>query len=139
MLPHNLLCCGSAAWICARARLVFSSPHDGRPLSNCRAVVRRVRKLSTVQFTLQDLCRLAATAMERSRVPVHTIKAVLNHVSGNDVTAGYAQVDRGMKLAALQNVEQFVLASGRDGVWGGQGLSAGASANVDNLIHIQCT
>lgn len=122
-----------------KSDLVFSSPYDGRPLSNCRAVVRRVRKLSTVQFTLQDLRRLAATAMERSRVPVYTIKAVLNHVSGNDVTAGYVQVDRDMKLAALQNIEQFVLASGHGGVWEGDGLSVGASKNFDHLIHIQGT
>jgi len=90
---------------------VFSSPYDGRPISNYRAVVSRVRTLSTIQFTLQDLRRVAATAMERGQVPAYTIKAVLNHLSGNDVTAGYVQVGRDMKLAALRKIEEFVFAS----------------------------
>jgi hypothetical protein len=91
-----------------------------------------------VVFTLQDLRRLAATAMERGRVPIYTLKGVLNHLSGNDVTAGYVQVGRDMKLNALHKIEDFVLARDR-------GRSAMAvhmpdeSERFGGPVHIQCT
>lgn len=122
----------------ARSGRVFSSPYDGRPLSNYRAAVRRVREDSRVVFTLQDLRRLAATAMERGRVPVYTLKAVLNHLSGNDVTAGYVQIGRDMKLDALRKIEHFVVTQER-------GRSAvtvqtwGQSERFGGPVHIQCT
>jgi hypothetical protein len=50
--------------------------------------------------------------MERTGVPVYTLKAVLNHATGRDVTAQYVQVASDMKLAALQKIEQFVLGQG---------------------------
>jgi hypothetical protein len=118
---------------------IFSSPYDGRPLSNYRAAVRRVREEAwVVVFTPQDLRRLAATAMERGKVPVYTLKAVLNHLSGNDVTAGYVQVGRDMKLNALRKIEDFVIA--REG-----GPSAVVvhtleeSERFGGPVHIQCT
>jgi integrase len=117
---------------------IFSSPYDGRALSNYRAAVRRVREESKVVFTLQDLRRLAATAMERGHVPVYTLKAVLNHLSGNDTTAGYVQVGRDMKLNALRKIEDFVMAHER-------ARSAAAlhtrneSERFGGPVHLHCT
>ena len=91
---------------------VFSSPHDGRLIGNYRAAVKRVRRCAGIHFIPHDLRRLAATAMERTGVPVYTLKAVLNHATGPDVTAQYVQVASDMKLAAMQKIEQFVLGQG---------------------------
>jgi len=96
----------------AKSKWVFSSPHDGRLVGNYRGAVTRVRRAAGIYFIPHDLRRLAATAMERSGVPVYTTKAVLNHATGRDVTAQYVQVARDMKLAAMEKIEQFVLGQG---------------------------
>jgi len=88
---------------------VFSSPHDGRLVSNYRAAVKRVRHAAGIYFIPHDLRRLAATAMERCGVPVYTIKAVLNHATSGDVTAQCVQLGTDMKLAAMERIERFVL------------------------------
>lgn len=91
---------------------VFASPHDGRPVSNIRHALARVIKAAGVVFTPHDLRRLAATSMERLGVPTYTVKAILNHLTGaSDVTGGYVQVDREMKLAALEKLSRFILAN----------------------------
>jgi integrase len=95
-----------------KSNWVFSSPHDGRLVSNYRAAVKRVRRVVGIYFIPHDLRRLAATAMERSGVPVYTIKGVFNHATGRDVTAQYVQVANDMKLAAMEKIEQFVLGQG---------------------------
>jgi integrase len=92
-----------------KSKWVFSSPHDGRLVGNYRAAVKRVRHAAGIYFIPHDLRRLAATAMERSGVPVYTIKAVLNHATGGDVTAQYVQVGTDMELAAMERIERFVL------------------------------
>lgn len=74
--------------------------------------MKRVRRFAGTYFIPHDLRRLAATAMERTGVPVYTLKAVLNHATGRDVTAQYVQVASDMKLAAMEKIEQFVLGQG---------------------------
>jgi integrase len=106
---RRLLECRLAA---GKSKWVFSSPHDGRLVGNYRGAVKRVRHAAGIYFIPHDLRRLAATAMERGGVPVYTIKAVLNHATGRDVTAQYVQVAGDMKLAAMQKIEQFVLGQG---------------------------
>jgi integrase len=83
------------------------------PMTNFRYAVARVREQSGVYFTRDDLRRLALTAMERAKIGRYTIKAIANHISGDDgsedVTQGYVQVDREMKLEALRAIEAHVL------------------------------
>jgi integrase len=64
-LLERRLAAGKSKW-------VFSSPHHGRLVGNYRAAVKRVRHAAGIYFIPHDLRRLAATAMERSGVPVYT-------------------------------------------------------------------
>lgn len=96
--------------IAAGGDRVFASPHDGRGIGNYRYAVARVRSACGVHFTPGDLRRLASTAMESEGVARYTLKAILNHIDdGEDVTAGYVQVNATMKLAALEKIEAYVL------------------------------
>ncbi len=89
---------------------VFSSPHDGRQVTNLRFTLERVREETGLRFALHDLRRLAATSLERLGVPTFTVKAILNHLTAvSDVTGGYVQVDRDMKHAALEKLSDFIL------------------------------
>ncbi len=90
---------------------IFAGPFDGRQVSNLRHASARVIKDTGITFTSHDLRRLAATSMERLGVPTYTVKAILNHLTGaSDVTGGYVQVDRDMKLAAMEKLGRFILA-----------------------------
>lgn len=117
-----------------KSKWVFSSPHDGGWVSTHRAAVKRVRHTAGIYFIPHDLRRLAATAMERNGVPVYTLKAVLNHATGRDVTAQYVQVARDMKLAAMEKIEQFV---GQ----GGMQSPPSSEAPIDQpmLLDIKCS
>lgn len=91
-------------------KIIFASPHDGRVPSNFRHPIGRITAETGLNFTLHDLCRLAATSLERIGVPTYTIKAILNHAAeSRDVTGGYVVVDNAMKLKALEKLERFIL------------------------------
>lgn len=89
---------------------VFSSPHDGRVVSNIRYATKRIFKDTELNFTPHDLRRLFATSLERLGVPAYTVKALLNHATeSRDVTGGYVVVDNAMKKTAMEKIERFIL------------------------------
>lgn len=89
--------------------LVFADA-DGVPISNLRHAIRRIATDAGITFSPHDLRRLCATTLERLGTPVYTVKAILNHLPGaGDVTGNYVRVDEGMKRAALESLEAFIL------------------------------
>lgn len=96
--------------------LVFASPHDGRGVSNLRYTIDRITESTKLKFSPHDLRRLCATSLERLAVPSYTVKAILNHLPGaSDVTGHYTVVDMDMRRAAMEKLEQFILAHAQKG------------------------
>lgn len=94
-MPHTLPLPGFLADMLARRKeLVGSSfvfPADSASghlvdPGKARAVVT---KAAGVEFTMHDLRRTFATVAESLDVPSYTIKRLLNHAGGADVTSGY--------------------------------------------------
>ena len=66
---------------------VFQGPR-GR-LDNLRFALEEVARRSGVPFCIHDLRRTFATIADSLDIPGYAVKALLNHKSGSDVTAGY--------------------------------------------------
>jgi len=86
---------------------VFQSS-KGR-ISNFRFVLEKVRKESGVVFTIHDLRRTFATVANTLDIPAYTVKALLNHKSDSDVTAGYIVTDVEGLRQPMQRITDFFL------------------------------
>jgi integrase len=68
---------------------VFPGRKKGKPLSEPKRVIEAIRERTAIQFTIHDLRRTFATMAEEVGVRDYTLKRLLNHSGGRDVTAGY--------------------------------------------------
>ena len=79
---------------------------------NHRKDVLALCKQSGIEFRLHDLRRTFASIvnhhLQRS-LSIYTVKKLLNHASGSDVTAGYIQFGTEDLRKPMQLVEDFVL------------------------------
>ena len=75
-----------------------------------RAQIQKVINASGVTFTPHDLRRTFATAAEEIGVPPYTLKRLLNHKMGDDVTAGYVVSDLPMLRGPMQSITDALLA-----------------------------
>ena len=75
---------------------VFPSGAGRGPIVNIRKQMGRITEASGVPFTLHDLRRTFTTIADGIDLSQYAVKRLLNHRSGNDVTAGYIvhSVDR---------------------------------------------
>jgi integrase len=110
------------SWLTARllarrergGSLKFVFPADNRSghLMHHRKHVLAIVQASGVEFRLHDLRRTFASIvnhhLERS-LSAYTIKRLMNHSSGNDVTAGYIQHPVETLRQPMEMVEAFVL------------------------------
>jgi integrase len=87
---------------------VFSDS-AGRRISNFRYALAAIEKASGVRFTPHDLRRTFATIADSLDIPAYALKALMNHKSGADVTAGYVIVTAERLRAPMQKIEDFVL------------------------------
>ncbi len=71
---------------------VFPGKHPAPFLSNPDNYKRDIIKASGVQFCPHDLRRTFITIAESLDIPHYSLKALLNHSMGNDVTGGYIQI-----------------------------------------------
>jgi integrase len=71
---------------------VFPGKHPSPFLSNPDNYKRDIIAASGVQFCFHDLRRTFITIAESLDVPHYSLKALLNHAVGNDVTGGYIQI-----------------------------------------------
>lgn len=74
-----------------------------------RRWVQRVTRDSGVAFTLHDLRRTFATVAESLDIPHYTLKRLLNHKTGADVTAGYLIIDAERLRDPMQRVTDYIL------------------------------
>ena len=116
---HVLPIGGWLAALLARRRLgtglsayVFPADNKEGHLMNHRKDVLALCKQSGVEFRFHDLRRTFASIvnhhLERS-LSAYTVKKLLNHASGSDVTAGYIQFGAEDLREPMQLVENFVL------------------------------
>ncbi|ACD97196.1 tyrosine-type recombinase/integrase [Trichlorobacter lovleyi] len=71
---------------------IFPGKHPAPFLSNPDNYKRDIIAASGVQFCFHDLRRTFITIAEGLDVPHYSLKALLNHSMGNDVTGGYIQI-----------------------------------------------
>jgi integrase len=64
---------------------------------------------SDVSFTLHDLRRTFATVADALDIPGYAVKALLNHKTGADVTAGYIVVDVERLRKPMQKITDYLL------------------------------
>lgn len=91
---------------------VFPAENRTGHLLNHRKAIMAICEDSGIEFRLHDLRRTFASIvnghLERS-VSTYTIKRLMNHSSGGDVTAGYVQVGIEDLREPMRQVEDFVL------------------------------
>jgi integrase len=99
-----------------RARKPTSGPdrvfslRDGTPLKDVRGAVARVGELSGVRFMPSDLRRTFVTTAERLDIGSYSLKRMLNHTIGGDVTSGYVVPTTERLREPMQRVEDWLLA-----------------------------
>jgi integrase len=89
---------------------VFEGPR-GR-LSNLRYALASVIERSGVTFTTHDLRRTFATVADSLDIPGYAVKALLNHKTGADVTAGYIIADVERLRGPMQRITDYLLRAG---------------------------
>jgi integrase len=98
----------------ARRRAISASEYvfadsAGRRISNFRYALAAIEKASGIRFTPHDLRRTFATIADSLDIPAYALKALMNHKSGADVTAGHVVVTAERLRAPMQKIEDFVL------------------------------
>lgn len=91
----------------ATGEYVFESGR-GR-LNNLRYAQESVIKDSGVSFTIHDLRRTFATIANTIDIPAYTVKMLLNHKMGADVTAGYIVADVERLRAPMQKITDYIV------------------------------
>jgi integrase len=89
---------------------VFEGPR-GR-LSNLHYALSHVTGNSGVTFTIHDLRRTFATVADSLDIPGYAVKALLNHKTGADVTAGYIIADVERLRGPMQRITDYLLRAG---------------------------
>ena len=80
------------------------------PIEEPRKFVQKVRDDSGVYFTIHDLRRTFITIAESMDIGIVTIKALVNHRSGNlDVTDGYIQLNTERLRKPMQDITDNIL------------------------------
>lgn len=75
------------------SQFVFPSRSASGHVEEVKTFTGRVTKRCGVEFTLHDLRRTFVTIAESIDVPAYTLKRLLNHRGGEDVTSGYIIID----------------------------------------------
>jgi integrase len=91
------------------SKFVFPGQGKTSHLVEPREAVRKVRKLSNIEFSLHDLRRTFITNAESLDIPHYALKQLVNHKQGNDVTAGYIVSDPERLRIPMQKVTDKLL------------------------------
>ena len=90
-------------------KFVFPGQGKTSHLVEPREAVKKVRKLSNIEFSLHDLRRTFITNAESLDIPHYALKQLVNHKQGNDVTAGYIISDPERLRIPMQKVTDKLL------------------------------
>jgi integrase len=83
------------------------------PIEEPRKFIQKVRDDSEVYFTIHDLRRTFITIAESLDIGAYTIKALVNHRTGqNDVTEGYIQINTERLREPMERITNFILTAG---------------------------
>jgi len=77
-------------------------------LTEPRRAINRVKDWSDVEFSMHDLRRSFASHAEATRMPLKTLKLLMNHATDNDVTLGYIR-NKDVLLKELQILHNYIL------------------------------
>ena len=91
------------------AQFVFPGQGKTSHLVEPREAVKKVRKLSNIEFSLHDLRRTFITNAESLDIPHYALKQLVNHKQGNDVTAGYVISDPERLRKPMERIEAHLL------------------------------
>ena len=90
-------------------KFVFPGQGKTSHLVEPREAVKKVRKLSNIEFSLHDLRRTFITNAESLDIPHYALKQLINHKQGNDVTAGYIISDPERLRKPMERIEAHLL------------------------------
>ena len=93
-------------------KYVFGDGSDRVP-ADLRPAFRRIEAATGLHVTAHDLRRTFASVANRLAIPDYTLKALTNHVSGGDVTAGYVQVSPDDLRDAMQKIADYMTTPAR--------------------------
>ena len=83
------------------------------PIEEPRKFIQKVRDDSEIYFTIHDLRRTFITIAESLDIGVYTIKALVNHRTGQtDVTEGYVQINTERLREPMERITNFILTAG---------------------------
>jgi len=87
---------------------VFPGRRSGACLAEVKPFTLAVAKASNIHTSVHDLRRTFATTAERLDISSYALKRLLNHTTGNDVTAGYIVTDIERLRQPMQAISDFL-------------------------------
>jgi integrase len=87
---------------------VFPGRKAGTCLAEVKTLTQAVAKTCDVRTSVHDLRRTFATTAERLDISSYAVKRLLNHMTGNDVTAGYIVIDIERLRRPMQAISDFL-------------------------------
>ncbi len=107
------------------AEWVFSAAGAQGHLQEPKKWVYKVSNASGIKFGLHDLRRTFITIAERLDLSMYTLKRLLNHREGRDVTAGYIVLDVERLRRPIERITDYLM----------NACTAEADAEVKELMH----
>ena len=96
-----------------RSPYVFPGAKPGKPMNAASKIYERLSEVSGVVFTPHDLRRTFASVADALNIPHYSLKRLLNHRSGSDVTLGLCcSVARAVSRTDATNYGRHIQASG---------------------------
>jgi integrase len=88
---------------------VFHGKSRAGHLSEPKKVIAEIAKKSGVSFCIHDLRRTFITTAESMDISVYSVKLLVNHSTGNDVTAGFVVTDVERLRASMEKISDRIL------------------------------
>jgi integrase len=111
-LPRQLVELLEARRSISQSECVFADRAGCVPV-DLRSAYARIEQATGLHVTAHDLRRTFASVANRLAIPAYTVKLLVNHTSGGDVTQGYVQVSLEDRRAAMQAIADYVLSPER--------------------------
>jgi len=90
------------------SKWVFPSEDITKHMTIPKKPVEAVIRMTEIEFSSHDLRRTFATIGEAVGIPLSMIKRLMNHATGDDVTAGYIQTETDTLRDAINKIGSFI-------------------------------
>ncbi|MBF0292849.1 MAG: integrase family protein [Nitrospinae bacterium] len=91
------------------SEFVFSGEGEGGYLVEPKRQMKKVKTMNGLTFTIHDLRRTFATVADGLELSAYSLKRLLNHAQGGDVTAGYIGDDIERLRLPMQRIADAIL------------------------------